>query len=85
MPDVTSNNLVKETSAKKDAMQAALAVNSSTTAALAAVGNAVNTTNKFKNKLVVNDTTGILVYAAGPLAADVWKNAGTGATAHTPV
>jgi flagellar basal body P-ring protein FlgI len=85
MPDIVSANLVKETAAKKDAMQAALAVPSSTTAALAAVANAINTTNKFKNKLVVNDTTGILVVAAGPLAADVWKNAGTGATAHTPV
>lgn len=56
----------------------------STTAALAAIGNAVNTTGKFKGKQVFNETTGILVVAAGAAAADVWKNSGTGAAAHTP-
>jgi hypothetical protein len=56
----------------------------STTAALAAVGNAINTTGKYAGKQVFNETTGILVVAAGAAAADVWKNAGTGATAHTP-
>lgn len=57
----------------------------STTAALAAVGNAINTTGKFKGKQVYNETTGILVVASGAAAADPWKNAGTGADAHTPV
>jgi len=84
MPDVTSSNLVKETAAKKDLMGAAL-VTVSTTAALAAVGNAINTTGKYKGKLVFNDTTDMLVVAKDSLAASVWKNAGTGVTAHTPV
>jgi hypothetical protein len=83
MPDVTSNNLVKETGLKKDAMGAVL-VTVSTTAALAAIANAVNTTGKYKGKMVFNETTGILVVAADTTAAAVWKNAGSGATAHTP-
>jgi hypothetical protein len=83
MPDVTSNNLVKETGLKKDAMGAVL-VTVSTTAALAAIANAVNTTGKYKGKMVFNETTGILVVAADTTAAAVWKNAGTGVTAHTP-
>jgi hypothetical protein len=83
MPDVTSNNLVKETGLKKDAMGAVL-VTVSTTAALAAIANAVNTTGKYKGKMVFNETTGILVIAADTTAAAVWKNAGTGVTAHTP-
>lgn len=57
----------------------------SSTAALAAAGNAVNTTGKFTGKLLFNTDTGILVAAAGASAASVWKNVGTGATAHTPV
>lgn len=56
----------------------------STTAALAAVGNAVNTSDKHAGKMIWNSTTGKPVWAAGPLAADVWKDA-TGATAHSPV
>lgn len=83
MPDVTSNNLVKETGLKKDAMNAVL-VDVSTTTALVAIGNAINTTGKFKGKQVFNETTGILVIAADSTAGAVWKNAGTGATAHTP-
>lgn len=56
----------------------------STTAALAAVANAINTGGKFAGKMVFNTTTGKPVWAVGPLAADVWKDA-TGATAHTPI
>lgn len=84
MPDVTSANLVKEAGNKKDALMAALTT-TSTTAALAAVGNAINTSGKYAGKLVFNTTTGILVVANGALAADTWKNAGTGVVAHTPV
>lgn len=56
----------------------------STTAALAAVGNAINTTGKFAGKQVWNTTTTKPVYAVDGTAAGVWKDA-TGATAHTPV
>lgn len=84
MPDVISSNLVAETAKKKDAMGAAL-VTVSTTTALAAVANAINTTGKYKGKMVFNDTTGILSVAADSTAAAVWKNAGTGVTTHTPV
>lgn len=56
----------------------------STTAALAAVGNAINTTDKHQGKMVWNSTTSKPVWANGPLAADLWKDS-TGATAHTPV
>ena len=55
-----------------------------TTAALTDKANAVNTRNKYKGKLAFNDTTGILLCAAGPLATDVWKISGTGATGQTP-
>ena len=81
--DVTLTNLVNAVTAKKAGVGEALTT-VSTTAALAAVGNAVNTAGKYKGKVVFNETTGVLVVAAGAAAADVWKNAGTGATAHTP-
>jgi hypothetical protein len=82
--DIILDNLVAAVSEKNAEIQEEL-TNVSTTAALAAVGNAINTTDKYKGKQVFNETTGILVIAAGPDADDVWKNAGTGATAHTPV
>jgi hypothetical protein len=84
MTDVTTANLAQETAAVKDAVGAALAT-VSTTAALAAVGNAINTTGKYKGKQVFNETTGILVIAADGLPASVWKLCSTGATTHTPV
>lgn len=56
----------------------------STTAALAAIGNAINTTNKFANKAVINTTTGAIVTAADATAGGVWQ-ALDGTTAHTPV
>lgn len=56
----------------------------STTAALAAIGNAINTTNKFAGKAVINTTTGAIVTAAAATAAGVWQ-ALDGTTAHTPV
>lgn len=56
----------------------------STTAALAAIGNAINTTNKTVGKMVYNSTTGLPVFAAGANANSVWNTA-AGALAHTPV
>lgn len=56
----------------------------STTAALAAVGNAINTASKSAGRMVLNTTTSKPVWAVGAAAADVWVDA-TGATAHTPV
>lgn len=83
MPDVTSANLVAESKKLKDKLNAVL-VDVSTTAALAAVGNAINTKGKYAGKQVFNDTTKILVVAAGATAGAAWHNAGTGAAAHTP-
>lgn len=87
MTDIITANLVDGIEDKAAEVAGVLAPELdrvSTTAALAAIGDAVNTTGKFKGKQVFNETTGILVIAAGPAAADVWKNAGTGAAAHTP-
>jgi hypothetical protein len=81
--DIILDNLVAGVSEKNAEVQEEL-TNVSTTAALAAIGNAINTTDKFKGKQVFNETTGILVIAADATAGGVWKNAGTGATAHTP-
>lgn len=84
MTDIILANLVAGVDEKQAEVDEVL-TNVSTTAALAAVGNAINTADKFKGKQVFNETTSILVIAVGPLAADVWANAGTGVTAHTPV
>lgn len=56
----------------------------STTAALEAVGNAINTTGKYTGKLVWNTTTGLPLWADGPAAADTWSLA-TGVATHSPV
>jgi hypothetical protein len=56
----------------------------STTAKLAAIGDAVNTVDKHAGKMVFNTTTGLPVWAVGPAAGDLWKTA-AGATAHTPI
>ncbi len=60
------------------------AIPRSTTAALAAIGNAINTTNKFAGKVVINTTSGAIVTANGATAAATWL-ALDGTTAHTPV
>lgn len=57
----------------------------STTAALAAIGNAINTAaEKEAGFMVFNTTTGAPVWASGNTDGAVWVDA-TGATAHTPV
>jgi len=81
--DIIAANLVEAVEEVKNEVGEALAV-VSTTAALAENTDAINTTGKYEGKQVFNSTTGILVVAAGASAASVWKNAGTGATAHTP-
>jgi hypothetical protein len=83
MPDVTSHNLVEVVEDLKDEVGAAL-VTVSTTAALAENTDAINTEGKYEGKPVFNTTTNILVIATGAAAGDVWANAGTGVTAHTP-
>lgn len=84
MTDIILANLVAGVDEKQAEVDEVL-TNVSTTAALADVADAINTTDKFKGKQVFNETTSILVIAVGPAAADVWANAGTGVTAHTPV
>lgn len=54
-----------------------------TAAALASVTNAINTTNKFVGKSVVDLATGVIYTATGALAASVWK--GSDASTVTPV
>lgn len=83
MADIIAENLVEELADQRDDVTEVLTTVSAT-AALAAIGNAINTTGKYKGKQVFNETTGILVIAADATAGGVWKNAGTGATAHTP-
>lgn len=83
MTDIIAANLVEAIDEQQADVDEVL-TNVSTTAALAAIGNAINTTGKFEGKQVFNSTTKILVVAVGPAAADVWANAGTGVTAHTP-
>jgi hypothetical protein len=56
----------------------------STSTALEAVANAINTSGKVVGKVVFNSTTGAPVWATGTTAADVWNDA-SGELAHTPV
>jgi hypothetical protein len=56
----------------------------STTAALAAIGNTINTAGKYAGRSVFNTTTSKPVWAVGSTAGAVWVDA-TGATVHTPI
>ena len=56
----------------------------STTAALEAVGNAINTTGKYVGKMVFNTTTTKPVWAVGATAGSVWADH-AGVTSHSPV
>jgi hypothetical protein len=56
----------------------------STTAALEAIGNAINTANKVTGRMVFNTTTNSPAWSVGATAGSVWVDA-TGATVHTPV
>lgn len=83
MADVTTKNLASEVAKTKDAVGAAL-VTVTTTAALAAKANAINTTGKYVGKLVYNSDTKIVSAATGTTDVAVWANVGSGATTHTP-
>jgi len=54
-----------------------------TAAALGAVGDAINTTNKTIGKSVVDLTTGLIYTSTGALAASPWKGS-DGTTTVTP-
>ena len=56
---------------------------SATTANLGDATHAINTTDKFAGKLVLDTTTNILQVATGGDATDTWQPV-TGATAVTP-
>jgi hypothetical protein len=58
---------------------------SDTAANFAAIGNAVNTANKFAGKIMRDSTNNKLVMAAGSTAAAVWSNIADGTTVYTPV
>lgn len=62
---------------------AALSDPVSTTSALAAIGNAVNTSGKYAGKHYFNTTTNKPVWATGSSAGSTWVDA-TGTVAHTP-
>ena len=51
---------------------------------LSAVGDVINTQNKYAGKRVWNVSTNMPVYAVGSAAGDVWNNA-AGTTSNTPV
>lgn len=55
----------------------------STTAALAAIANAINTTDKYAGKTVFNTTTSRLCTATGSTAGSTWQPS-DGTTVHTP-
>jgi hypothetical protein len=57
---------------------------SRTTSQLESVADTINTLNKYIGKIVINSTTGAMVYASGVNVNSVWKNM-DGTTAHTPV
>lgn len=71
-------------SARINGISVGVAAPPQTTTALAAIGNAINTTDKYAGKTVYNTTTKKLVTADGATAGAVWVDA-TGTTAHTPV
>lgn len=56
----------------------------STTAALAAIGDAINTSGKYIGKLVADSSTQELMIATGAAAGDVWANY-SGGSDITPV
>ena len=56
----------------------------STSAALGAIGNAINTTDKVANKAVYNTTTKTIYVAQGATAASTWIDSGDGTTTITP-
>lgn len=58
-------------------------VETSTTAALDAVGNAINTAGKYEGKQLFNTDTDNPVWAVGSAAADIWVD-GAGTTVHSP-
>jgi len=58
---------------------------SATTAELADVGDAINTTNKSAGKIVWNSDTSTLVYAVGAAAADAWNGVHDQLLDHSPV
>lgn len=59
-------------------------VTTATTAALAALGDTINTSGKATGSMVFNTTTSKPVWATGSAAASTWVDA-TGTVAHTPV
>lgn len=54
-----------------------------TTAELANAADAINTQNKKVGRMVWNSTTGVPVWADGPLPTDTWSGA-DGVADHTP-
>ena len=67
-----------------DDLYALLSPVASTTAALAAIGNVINTADKYAGKMVFNATTSKPVWAVDGTAGGVWLDHAAG-TAHTPV
>ena len=61
-----------------------LVLPTSTSAALGAIGNAINTAGKVANKAVYNTTTKTLYVAQGSTAGATWIDAGDGTTTITP-
>ena len=58
-------------------------IKETTTAELTSAASTVNTTRKYLGKVMINQTTGALVYATGSSPTDVWKTV-DGATTYTP-
>ena len=56
-----------------------------TTAQLASITDAINTTDKFQGKQVFNSTSGLVVVADLGTAAGTWSATSDGLVDHTPV
>ena len=83
--DITLKNLVEGVTAKAALIRAALepAIPEVTTANLVAIGHAINTTGKYKHKLVFNTTTNVVLRSSGATAASHWFTL-AGVDTHTP-
>ena len=55
-----------------------------TTAQLSDATDSINTENKFRGRRVLNDTSGILLYADGSGPTDTWKGGHDGIADITP-
>ena len=82
-PVTSTNGFIGAVTGSVDATAGYIQLRTATSAEIAAVANAVNTTGKAAGTIVFDTTLSTLKIATGALAADTWVNA-DGTTAVTP-